>query len=90
MPRTYVMKPVIKEAIRFTEDNHAEVMDWISGHDAWAFWVKGDITGGERIDVQTHMGTMSAHPGDWIVRGLEGEFYPVQDSKFVATYEEVS
>jgi hypothetical protein len=42
------------------------------------------------MTVETHMGSMQAHVGDWIIRGLEGEFYPVQDSKFQATYEEIS
>jgi len=36
------------------------------------------------------MGTMNCNEGDWMVRGLEGEFYPVSDSKFTATYEEIS
>jgi hypothetical protein len=83
------MRPVVKEAIRFTPENHEEVCAWISSYDGWYFWVKGDVSGGERIDLHTHMGVMSAHPGDWVVRGIEGEFYPIQNSKFELTYEEI-
>ena len=37
--------------------------------------------------IETPEGTMTAVPGSWIVRGIEGEEYPVQDSIFRATYE---
>jgi hypothetical protein len=85
----YRMKPVIKEAIQFTPESREEILDWIRDNGGGYFWAAGDINGGERIDIETHMGVMAAHPGDWIICGLEGEFYPVQDSKFQATYEEL-
>ena len=28
-------------------------------------------------------------PGDWIIKGIKGEFYPVKNDIFHATYEEV-
>lgn len=86
--RKYRMKPVIKEAIRLTEDNAQEIWDWAqeNGGSVVIEWGGAALTS---MRIQTHMGDMEAHPGDWVVRGLEGEFYPVQDSKFQATYEEV-
>lgn len=36
--------------------------------------------------IQTTEGTMTARDGDWIIRGIEGEFYPCRDSVFQATY----
>lgn len=32
-------------------------------------------------------GTMQATPGDWIIKGVEGEFYPCKPGIFEATYE---
>lgn len=39
------------------------------------------------IDVRTLEGTMTANPGDWIIRGVQGEFYPCKPDVFAATYE---
>lgn len=41
------------------------------------------------LSIDTLEGRMSAKIGDWIVRGVEGEFYPVKPSVFAATYEAV-
>ena len=35
-------------------------------------------------------GTMWAQPGDWIIKGVQGEFYPCKPDIFEATYEQVS
>lgn len=32
---------------------------------------------------------MLASPGDWIVKGVAGEFWPVKPEIFAQTYEEV-
>lgn len=37
--------------------------------------------------IQTLEGVMQAQPGDWIVRGVKGELYPVKPDIFAATYE---
>lgn len=44
----------------------------------------------EHISIDTLEGTMRASVGDWIFRGLEGEFYPCKDSVKVAKYDEVT
>lgn len=41
------------------------------------------------IVINTLEGKMTAKPGDWIVKGTEGEFYPVKDSVFKRKYEAV-
>ena len=41
------------------------------------------------IDVQTLEGVMRAEPGDYIIRGITGEFYPCKLDIFEATYEAV-
>jgi hypothetical protein len=41
------------------------------------------------IQVVTDEGLMTAKPGDWIIRGVEGEIYPCRASVFEKTYEPV-
>ena len=45
---------------------------------------------GGRVEVSTVDGVLSAEPGDWIVKGAEGEIYPVKADIFAASYEAVS
>lgn len=39
------------------------------------------------IDIPTLEGVMTANPGDWIIRGVKGEFYPCKPEIFSATYD---
>ena len=41
------------------------------------------------IKIKTLEGIMTAKPGDWIIKGTEGEFYPCKDSVFQTKYEEI-
>lgn len=47
-----------------------------------------DLHGAHMI-VPTLEGEMIARPGDWIIRGVKGEFYPCKPDIFAATYEAV-
>lgn len=44
---------------------------------------------GGRVFIDTLEGTMEASPGDWIICGVKGEFYPCRDDIFRMTYEAV-
>lgn len=77
-------KPVVIEARRFNEEGPGDalqIVEWIG--DA------AKIAPGEGIAIKTMEGTMLAVVGDWIIKGVEGEFYPCKDSIFKATYEQV-
>ena len=39
--------------------------------------------------VKTLEGTMVGEPGDWLAEGVDGERYPIANSIFLKTYEEV-
>ena len=55
-------------------------------------WCGGNIVVdamGECILIDTLEGQMRADPGDWIIRGVAGEFYPCKPEIFAATYEAV-
>jgi hypothetical protein len=47
-----------------------------------------DHAEGPRMSIYTPEGVMVATPGDWIIKGLEGELYPCKDSVFQKKYEE--
>lgn len=42
------------------------------------------------LNIRTLEGQMRADPGDWIIRGVKGEFYPCKPDIFAATYEPVT
>jgi hypothetical protein len=39
------------------------------------------------IRIETLEGVMQAEPGDWIIKGVNGEFYPCKPDIFAKTYE---
>ena len=41
----------------------------------------------ETLLIRTLEGVMEAAPGDWIIKGVKGEFYPCKPDIFAATYE---
>ena len=49
-------------------------------------WCDGSATD-EGCEIPTLEGVMLAQPGDWIIRGIQGEFYPCKPDIFAATYE---
>lgn len=80
-------KPVEIEARQWTGENADEIQAFL--HDgrehAAAGWVKGQY-----VDIGTLEGLMVASPGDWIIKGVKGEFYPIKDEIFRETYDAVS
>ena len=59
-----------------------ELAEWCGGQK----FINGT---GAYIVVPTMQGEHRAWPGDWIVQGVEGEFYPVKDSVFTQSYRAV-
>jgi hypothetical protein len=41
------------------------------------------------VSIPTLEGVMRAEPGDYVIRGVHGEFYPCKPDIFFETYEEV-
>ena len=82
MIKKYRKKPVVVEAMIFTGSNANEVDQWINGADAELNWGKCDFW-----RIETLEGDMYAQIGDYIIKGVEGEFYPCKPGIFEATYE---
>jgi hypothetical protein len=78
----YRKKPVEIEAVEWTGRNGAEIGRFLKGSE----WRED----GDDILLETLEGTMAARPGDFILRGVEGEVYPCKPKIFEATYEAVA
>ena len=79
----YRKKPVVIEAMQFTGRNDEEVAAFTgrAGYDPddkAPSWI-----------IDTLEGRMLANPGDWIIKGVAGEFYPCKPDIFEQTYERV-
>ena len=86
-------KPVVIEAMQY--DGSSVTATPII---AWALGEGGSVTyyceDGESCRRDSHVlrvatlkGAVTALPGDWIIRGVKGEFYPCKPDIFAATYE---
>ena len=69
------------------EKNGREIIDWINA--GCAELGRGRSAGWEddQIRIETLEGTMLASPGDFIIKGVKGEFYPCKPGIFKATYD---
>lgn len=86
MLRRIRTKPVEKETIQFNGlDDYLEIIEWIKASNSTFADECGYST--PEMHIQTLEGRMSARPGDWIVKGLRGEFYPIKPDIFEKTYD---
>lgn len=79
-------KPVLVEAVQFlgTEQSGEEIEKWSNGAVICFCVNKPD---NYMLRVKTLEGTMFANPIDWIIKGVNGEFYPCRYDIFQKTYE---
>lgn len=92
-------KPVEIEARQWdgTSPSAPPIIDWILDNGGTANYVCSNTdrciaTDGDCphwIVIHTLEGDMQASAGDWIIRGVQGEFYPCKPDIFDATYESV-
>lgn len=86
MIRTYRKKPVDIQALQFNRDNFTEV-ERFTGGAAHTFTIERRPNGIATCIIQTLEGQHIATEGDYIIRGVEGEFYPCKPGIFEKTYE---
>lgn len=102
--KIYQTKVVDIEAIQFTGGaaNGMDIQAWVTSYGGNATW-NNEIEPWQSEDgTQSHPGTpemltirtpdgryAEAEPGSWIIRGTEGEFYPISDPVFRQKYEEL-
>lgn len=86
MIKKYRKKPVVIEAVEFKGfENIEEVQEFMRGNVRIQFPPECDIV----LLIETLEGVMVANVGDYIIKGVKGEYYPCKAEIFHETYEEV-
>lgn len=84
--KRYRKRPVVIEALQFTRNTTAS--------EVWGFCPDAEYHvipyEGRWMEIRTLEGTHRADEGDYIIKGIAGEFYPCKPDIFAATYEEVT
>jgi hypothetical protein len=75
----YRKKPVVIEAIKFDGT--------LCSLESFAIPEVSQELGSNAAQIPTLEGVMTAEKGDWIIKGVKGEFYPCKPDIFAATYE---
>ena len=91
----YRKKPVIIEAIQLNGENYREMFDFLTNYEKTNdymltsgenFYIDHEKTKGGLI-IKTLEGEHIATIGDFIIKGVNGEFYPCKPDIFEKTYE---
>lgn len=91
MPESYRKKPVVIQAMGpLTAENSDAIREWCDGDECPA---NTPTSSPMRYDgaliIPTLEGPMTANLGDYVIRGVKGEFYPCKPDIFTATYDAV-
>lgn len=79
-PQQYTKKPVTITAIKWDGKNTKDVIAF-----APTAWESNSF--GKALIIETLEGHLSARIGDYIIKGVAGEFYPCRADIFARTYE---
>lgn len=82
--RQFRKRPVTIEAMQLTDATSVlDIEEWINNPTV------GYQTNPPTLWIDTLEGRMTAYAGDWIIKGVNGEFYPCKNEIFIKTYQEV-
>lgn len=88
----YRKKPVVVEAIQWT-GNTSEIINFVKNECSYSVddtaWMVGKGIPHEKLTIHTLEGDMVASRNDYIIKGVNGEFYPCKPDIFEKTYEAV-
>jgi len=93
----YRKKPVVIEAIQWTGINASDIFSFVGkklkyyvDEDMSTAYIAGQGPPVCVMEIPTLEGVMKALSGDYIIKGVIGEFYPCKPDIFAKTYEAVS
>jgi hypothetical protein len=91
MISNYEKRPVTIEAIQITDElSFKTAVDWMNRETQQCTYVIFDAEAYHQSSITIHTeGNMIARPWDWIIKGVQGEFYPCRPEIFDVTYKEV-
>lgn len=82
-------KPVVVQANELTRDNAESVAVWCGGVLVEEVNAENPLDKYVGINIPTLEGIMRASEGDYVIKGVQGEFYPCKPGIFTSTYEKV-
>jgi len=87
--KTYRKKPVVIEAVLWDGSNLDEVKQFCAGAARYELMARGnyELVIGTLEDGEDLIAKHVASKGDWIIKGVQGEFYPCKPDIFEATYD---
>ena len=83
MAQLFKKKPVVIEAVQWTGQNQFEIMNFCK---TCYLTSSGTV---KDLYIDTLEGDMLANEGDYIIKGVAGEFYACKPEIFALTYENV-
>lgn len=89
--KKYIKKPVEIEAVQWNGHNPTEIKEFagdsvkIEYYDAAYEVGAGPVI--VTVTIHTLEGDMKANKGDYIIKGVKGEFYPCREDIFLQTYD---
>jgi hypothetical protein len=91
MVQKFKGKPVEIEAIQYTGKNDFQIANWSNDslYPSPVLEPSENNQSGSYLQIKTSEGVMTAIVGDWIIKGVKGEFYPCKNDVFLMTYDVV-
>lgn len=86
MVHKYVKRPIAIEAIQFTRANWDEIVEFTNGT-ACNLMIERCLNGKATCIIPTLEGDHIATEFDYIIKGVNGEFYPCKKDIFLKTYD---
>ena len=86
-PLKYRKKPVVIEAVIYDNTNGGAIAKWCGGREHYEAKASDPTDVAEWIDIPTLEGVMKASLGDYVIKGVNGEFYPCKPDIFEKSYE---
>lgn len=78
--------PVKVKAIKFDGTNAKQIREFCNSGNGWGC----GQTNPHQLEIYTLEGTMYANIGDYIIKGVNGEYYPCKPYIFKKTYERLN
>lgn len=81
----YRKRPLEVQAIQLTKESRDGFLEWLETHKCPCVWRVAQ----QELDIYTLEGVMTASEGDWVIKGIKGEFYPCKPDVFEETYDRI-
>lgn len=85
--KRFKSKPKVIEALQFNGNNCFEILHFMGRS---SDIIEAELNNTDCPTINTLEGDLRTSVGDWIIKGVKGEFYPCKSEIFELTYEELT